>query len=187
MISAYFDVKPRKAASVPVKQPPSRVFKPVDRSPKAVTPGVVMHAQFTPLPGTPIVGSLCRSDIDDTESTLGEFYDGGGGGEDEDEDDEFGAADDAESLTDATVDDLDIDGTDLIGTDLIGTDLIGMDLISADGTDLLIGTDGADGSSSIDAHFFGPAGRKKRAEKTLDMLKVVFSGPMLCCEDEDFD
>ena len=182
MISAYFDVKPRKAASVPVKQLPPRVFKPVERSPKAVTPGVVMHAQFTPLPGTPIVGSLCRSDIDDTESTLGEFYDGGAG-EDEDEDDEFG--EDAESLTDATVDDLDIDvddGTDLVGTDLIGTDLIGTDLVGTD----LVGTDlGTD--PSIDAHFFGPAGRKKRAEKDMDMLKVVFSGPMLCCEDEDFD
>lgn len=174
MISAYFDVKPRKAASVPVKQPAPKVFKPVgrslerslERSPEAVTPGVLMHAQFTPLPGTPVVGSLCRSDIDETESTLGEFYDGGAG-EDEDEDDEFGAAEDVESLTDATaatLDDLDIDVDDAGDLD----------------TDL--GTD-----PSIDAHFFGPAVRKKRAEKALDMLKVVFSGPMLCCEDEDFD
>ena len=166
MISAYFDVKPRKAASVPVRPVAGQeVFKPSHHaqptSPKAITPGLVMHAQFTPLPGaaSPIAGSFVDEDDSIIGETLGEFYDAGEGDDDRDPDDEHdefgGGEEELESLTDATAvdDDIDIEGDE-------------------------------PGDPAIDAHFFG---QRKRSDKAVDVMSIVFSGPMLCCEDENFD
>lgn len=166
MITAYFDVKPRKAASVPVRQAVPEVFKPTS-SPQAVTPGLVMHAQFKPLrgDGSPVVGSF--GSIDEDESTLGEALGEALGevyetGEDDDldpdDDDVFPETEELESLTDATtaqLDEIDLDADE-------------------------------PGDPAVDAHFFGSI-RRKRADKAADVIGIVFSGPMLCCEDEDFD
>lgn len=171
MISAYFDVKPRKAASVPVRQaapeedrrhvrseglvkseglPKLReVFKP---SPQAITPGLVMHAEFKPI----VVGSFGRSDVD--EDDTGEFYDEDNADEveddDEDDDDAFPETEELESLTDATaIDEMDLDADE-------------------------------PGDPAIDAAFFANA-RQRKDDK--NVIGIVFSGPMLCCEEEDFD
>jgi hypothetical protein len=160
MISAYFDVKPRKAASVPVRQAApeedrrhvksEQVFKP---SPQAITPGLVMHAQFKPM----VVGSFDRSDVDEDETN--EFYedednaDGDDDDDDDDDDDAFPETEELESLTDATaVDEMDLNADE-------------------------------PGDSAIDAHFFSKARRKDNK----NVMGIVFSGPMLCCEEEDFD
>lgn len=185
MISAYFDVKPsnkpRKAASVPVKdacKPACKAaFKPGNAkttttcSPQAVTAGLTMHAQFRPLPESPndvIVGSYVSESgwMDSAETAEGLNSDGLNDDQyDMESSDKLSDYLDDDSLTDATTTAIDED-------DMAYNDL---------DTDLDAAVD------AVDAQFFRR--RISRQQRTRDRLsvEVVFSGPMLCCEDEDFD
>lgn len=170
MISAYFDVKPRKAASVAVRVPSSAcdVFKPapgfapraaVTGSPQAVTAGLTMHAEFRPLPegGSPVAGSYASDG----------WLDGQDG-----QDGQDGLDDDGQDG---------MDGMDTMSDYLDEESLTGITSVAEDAEEV-VPEDELEADACVDAHFFA-----RRKQCSVDRPSVVFSGPMLCCDEEDFD
>lgn len=173
MICAYFDVKPRKAASVAVRPVPSPVidvFKPaqgklssgaravVTGSPQAVTAGLHMHAEFRALPDSPVAA--------------GDGYASDGWMDAPEDDDDVPDDDGLETPSDYLDEDSLTD--DATGPTSVVADDADAPLDAADDADLLL-------DAAVDAHFFA-----RRKQRVVD-VDIVFSGPMLCCEEEDFD